>query len=334
MSLTPVYFATNRTKNDAMPFGFGNNSAPYNPQTITFARADVDNVNLANEDSGVIRSISDVTTANFSSKATAEIVGAKKNLMIFIHGFDNSFSDAIKRAAFNREWFAESGVAAADTTVIAFSWPSAGKLLDTIPNPPPEAYLADQVQAGLSAFPIAYFLQVVDQLQRTYREANPTGRVFLLAHSMGNHALSGAIQLWMNSNDPRDLIFDEVILAAGDEVATTLEMPSVGQMSGLRSLAKRTSIYHSQRDVAMYLSTAINLNPRLGFDGPPNKRNEAIYPPQLFRIIDCTQVCDYALLVPPDATHQYYRRSHIVRSDISMIFGGAAATGGIGSLSS
>jgi hypothetical protein len=42
----------------------------------------------------------------------------------------------------------------------------------------------------------------------------------------------------------------------------------------------------------------------------------AIYPPTRFRMLDCAQVNDYNLLNPPDASHQYYRRSPRVRDKI------------------
>jgi len=320
--MTTVFFATNRAEDKAAPFGFSDTAVDFDAQKITFAKAEVANISLNDESSGVIQQITDKTYGNFSAKTTVEIISRSNNLLVFIHGFDNSFEDAVKRAAFNREWLAASGVAAADTTVIAFSWPSTGMLFAAPPHMPPDAYLADQARAARSAFHIAYFLRVVDQIQASYRKANPAGRVFLLAHSMGNHALSGAVQLWFNSNDPPDAIFDEAVLAAGDEVAQTLNLPAMGQMTGLRQLAKRISVYHSRIDVAMYLSTTLNLTQRLGFDGPTNKHDESVFPKSVFRIVDCTDVSDYDHLKPPDATHQYYRRSKWVRADIAGVFSG------------
>ena len=81
--------------------------------------------------------------------------------------------------------------------------------------------------------------------------------------------------------------------------------------------ARRISLYYSRKDVAMYLSQAINLSRRLGFDGPDDKRDPTRYPTAMFRIVDCTEVKDFDPLSPPDATHQYYRRSRIVRTDIA-----------------
>jgi esterase/lipase superfamily enzyme len=217
--MATVYFATNRKPDTAAPFGFADTVADFDPQNITFGKVDVTGTNLAHESSGVLGEILDKTPANFSEATVAEILGAQKNLLFFIHGFDNSFEDAIKRAAFNQLWLTGCGDAHADTTIIAFSWPSAGKLLSIPPHMPPEAYRADQAKAGASAFHVAHFLRIIDQLQAKYRSECPSGRVFLLAHSMGNHALSGAIQLWTGTGDPREAIFDCAILAAADETA-------------------------------------------------------------------------------------------------------------------
>jgi hypothetical protein len=47
-----------------------------------------------------------------------------------------------------------------------------------------------------------------------------------------------------------------------------------------------------------------------------HKTDTALYPPARFRMPDCAEVNDYDLLNPPDASHQYYRRSPKVRADI------------------
>jgi hypothetical protein len=67
--------------------------------------------------------------------------------------------NSIARAAYNREWFAASGANAADTTVIAFSWPSLGQLFAAPPHLLPDDYLRDQSKAGQSAFHIANFFR-------------------------------------------------------------------------------------------------------------------------------------------------------------------------------
>ena len=323
--MTTVYFATNRMSDGTGAFGYGAKIAANDAAKMTFAVATVSNVDLSNEASGHIDGIADKTAGNFSAATAQKIVAAGKNLLVFIHGFDNSFEDAIRRAAFNREWFAASGNAAADTTVVAFTWPSVGQLFAPPPHLPSDGYLNDQAQAGKSGWHVAHFLEVIDSLRKTFKTAHPAGRVILLAHSMGNYALQAGVQTWATSHEPNDLIFDSVILAAADEISDSFERRGGGRLSALPLLSTRISTYYSRVDVAMFLSTTLNLSRRLGYDGPDDKQNKTIYPQAKFRMIDCTRATDYPPVDPPDATHQYYRRSKLVRADIVAAMAGTAA---------
>jgi len=322
--MVKVYFATNRLPDATAAGGFGTAMAPTDaPDTVSYGTADVKNIDLNDETSGTFDPAADVTPGTYSDQAAREIAGATNNLLVFIHGFDNSFADAIKRAAFNAEWLRASGIKDADTTVLAFSWPSAGAVF-TFPH---LDYKSDQAQAGLSAAHIGWFFNQLDNLRRDYKARNPNGKMFLLAHSMGNHALQGAVQWWFAQSGPAEIFFDEAILAAADEVDDTFEAKNDAQLSCLPKLARRISVYHSRKDIAMYLSTTLNLDSRLGFDGPEDKRNQALYPTAKFRIVDCTDVTDYDLDNPPDATHQYYRRSLTVRKDLAAVLAGDGVGG-------
>jgi len=99
---------------------------PSDPTAITYAVAFVDNTELTADKTGLITGITNIEHGHFSDNVISDLQQLGRNLLVFIHGFDNSFEAAISRAAVNREWFAQSGVPGADTTVIAFSWPSWG----------------------------------------------------------------------------------------------------------------------------------------------------------------------------------------------------------------
>jgi len=328
--MTKVYFATNRQKDSSKPGGFGSDIVGMQADDVLYAVADVQGTNLDDESSGRIASIGGEAQGSFATAVENEIVASGKNLLIFIHGFANAFDDAIKRAAFNCNWLQASGNAGADTTILAFTWPSSGALVAAPPHFLADDYRADQAQAGKSALHLAFFLNYVDNLRRRLK-ANT--KVFLLAHSMGNYALQGAIQWWFANRGSAEIIFDEVILAAADEIFDTFKRPNGGRMSDLPQLANRISIYHSRKDVAMYLSSTVNLSVRLGFDGPDGKKDQSLYPAGKFRIIDTTEVEDYDPVNPIDATHQYYRRSKIVRADIAKLLANdPALRGGLGQL--
>lgn len=315
---TTVYFASNRiiTGPTSRSESYGTDIvAPADPNRIRYAVAFVDGIDLTAEGSGTITAIQDDRLGDFDDGAKGDIAGSGKNLLVFLHGFANSFKDGITRAAFNREWFAASGRAEADSTVIAFSWPSMGQLVAAPPHLLPDDYLRDQTQAEQSGFHIASFFKVI---QPVLAQARDQGRrTFLLAHSMGNLALQAAVQSWFSHGNSAADLFDKVFLAAADERFDSFGFPAGARLSRLKDLGRRISIYYSVRDVAMYLSFAVNLTPRIGYEGPEHKADPTRFDPARYRIADCTEVGDYNLVDPPDASHQYYRRSHKGRSDIA-----------------
>jgi esterase/lipase superfamily enzyme len=160
MANVTVYFATNRVAQGPTTdwHSYGTDIiSPTDPSQIIYAEAFLEGTDLKVEGSGTIAAISHPQTGGFETGVAQDIVGSGKNILVFIHGFANSFLSSIARAAYNREWFAASGANAADTTVIAFSWPSLGQLFAAPPHLLPDDYLRDQSKAGQSGFHIASF---------------------------------------------------------------------------------------------------------------------------------------------------------------------------------
>ena len=191
---TTVYFATNRVvtnANDAVNGYPAVMVPPLQPQQITYGTAIVDGINIATNASGVVSQIKDVNKGGFSPDAIDALSNPSQDLLVFIHGFDNTFSDAITRAAFNREWLAGSQMPGTDTTVVAFSWPSLGKAV-SLPIPQKD-YLTDQHTAENSGLALMAFIA---NLQPLLDSARSNGsRVTLLAHSMGDLALESGTKL-------------------------------------------------------------------------------------------------------------------------------------------
>src|SRR2546422_9997069 len=84
-------------------------------------------------------------------------------------------------------------------------------------------------------------------------------RVFLLAHSMGNWALQAAVESWFTHGNGDAFLFDEIVLAAADEVYNSFEYVPTGRLSALARLGRRISIYSSEEDAVLKLSMAVNL---------------------------------------------------------------------------
>jgi esterase/lipase superfamily enzyme len=321
MAPTTVYFATNRVLNGPAENWQSYQAeivAPSNPAAITYATAFVDQTDLNADKTGAIVSIQDVQQGGFSQQASDDLSAPGRNLLVFIHGFDNSFEDGLTRAAFNREWFAQSGVPAANTTVIAFSWPSLGKLL-SLPIPW-EDYKKDQTMAGQSGLHIMSFFANLEPIVAKARASGQ--RVFLLTHSMGNWALQAAVESWFAHGNGDAALFDVALLAAADERYDGFDFPPAGRLTGLDRLAKRIAIYFSRADAVLQISMAINIGAkRLGQDGPHDRFDTQQFPPAIYRMTDCAGFHDYDF--NPASSHQYYRRSPLARTEIVNMMAGA-----------
>jgi esterase/lipase superfamily enzyme len=309
-----VHFATNRVLTgpaDQLASYSASLGAPSDPTAVTYGTAFVEDAGLDADTVGAIKSINNIQQGQFSESAKGDLSNPGRNLLVFVHGFDNTFENAITRAAFNQQWFEQSPFPAASTTVVAFSWPSAGKLIG-IPFPD-LAYRNDQTRAGQSGLHLmTFFANLQPLIDAARAEGN---RVFLLAHSMGNWALQAAVESWFAHGNGDAFLFDEAFLAAADEVYNTFEFAPEGRLSALSRLAKRISIYSSERDDVLKLSMAVNLGvKRLGQDGPHDRSNVTRFPPAIYRMVDCSAANDYDFNLA--SSHQYYRRSPTVRADI------------------
>lgn len=284
---------------------------PTSSGAMTYGTAYVDAVSLTADTTGAITGIANISAGQFSAEAVGDLQEAGRNILVFIHGFDNSFENAITRAAFVREWLAGSGLDEADTSVVAFSWPSLGRLLalPLLAGP----YRSDQVMAGQSGYHLMSFFANIEPIAAEARRQNR--RVFLVAHSMGNWALQSGVENWFSHGNGDAALFDEAFLAAADEQFNSFEFPRLGRLSGLDRLARRISILFSRADNVLSVSSALNLIRRLGEDGPHARFDTSRFPPARYAMVDCTDYRDYPFGFA--SSHQYYRRSPMVRALIA-----------------
>jgi hypothetical protein len=100
---TTVFFASNRilTGNSNLITSYGPNIQPPSISTgITYGAAFVEGVDIGSNNAGAITSIENTNTDAFSPSVQGDLADAGRNLLIFIHGFLNTFEDGITRAAF------------------------------------------------------------------------------------------------------------------------------------------------------------------------------------------------------------------------------------------
>jgi esterase/lipase superfamily enzyme len=162
------------------------------------------------------------------------------DLLIYVHGFDNTFEDAVLR----------SGQLKYDTdfsgNVLAFSWPSLGSMT-------PEDYKNDTGRAEKSVRALADLLEFASTAARN---SQPARKVHVIAHSLGNRLLLSAIhnlaarEVWK----PDEKYLGQIVMAAPDVGA--IQFNNVINYA-IRS-SERASYYYCRTDLALQMSQNIN----------------------------------------------------------------------------
>jgi esterase/lipase superfamily enzyme len=156
---------------------------------------------------------------------------AERQVLVYLHGFNTTFKEAAQRAA-------SIGYQLKIPTTAFFSWPSQGGMLK---------YAADKDLAEVSRDSIADFII------KTYAESGAK-RIHLIAHSMGNHALLGAMHRPKMQQAIKDgLRFGQVILAAPDVDTDNF----INDAGILATVAERVSLYVSDGDAALMASVKV-----------------------------------------------------------------------------
>jgi esterase/lipase superfamily enzyme len=319
-----ILFATNRNEVGAgtlSPFGTDGISSN---QNLFYGTATVDQININAPSSGTITAIDYKSQVSFSQDQLAPLLASSNDVLLFVHGCANDFTDSITRAAYNQTWLAASNLANSTFDVIAFSWPARSYFMANILGDYAD-YRADQAAATGSAAFFSSFLGIIGGLRGQIPRKR---RMNLLCHSMGNFMLGGVLPNFVAGNSRGMPIFDEIVLAAADEPANTFNVPNPARFSGLNAVGREITIYFNNNDIAMDLSHLVNSDYRLGYDGPANMADTTFFPPSCYKFVDCTGVNDYISdwITAPDRSHQYYRQSPTVRKDIVMSLAGFTPT--------
>ncbi len=161
------------------------------------------------------------------------------SIMLFIHGYNVSFTDAIYKAA---QIAFDANFAG---TVLVFSWPSAGNLFK---------YDKDRESAEAASPHLAELLQLV---------SSEIGKknVYVVAHSMGNEILVNALRQIALSKAP--VAISELVMAAPD-VDKNVYLSKADQ---IRSVTKNITLYASAADKALLASGEKTFGSRTGYVG-------------------------------------------------------------------
>jgi len=307
MTKTTVYFATNRKPNKAKPTNFGKGFSRAGLGDVRFGQADVINGDIDKSSIKVLpnnpKQGSQELFNNLRKKMKSECVDS----VVFIHGFNVSFSDAIESAAKMAEKYAEKNY---KPNIFVFSWPSDGKVT---------SYFNDRHDAEASGYAFARGLMKLSSFFKDGKADEACKqKVHLIAHSMGNYVLRHALQQAQKIAEGVALarIFDEIILTAADEDSDAFEYNY--KLARLPQLAQRITIYFNRGDLALKVSDYTKGNPdRLGHDGP-NKPHE---------VSAKVVLVDASAVVGGIAEHSYHQEEDTVIKDIVAVLQGAASEG-------
>lgn len=165
------------------------------------------------------------------------------DLLVFIHGYNVSFESALLRTAQLAVDLPFEGVP------VCYSWPSQAKLTGY----PIDANNADWTVPHLKDF-------LLELATETGAES-----INVIAHSMGNRAMTAAIRQISQQQDAVDPpLFDRIVLAAPDIDADYFRRDAA---PALVQVANHVTLYASSQDQALIASRKVNGYPRAGDSG-------------------------------------------------------------------
>jgi esterase/lipase superfamily enzyme len=163
-----------------------------------------------------------------------------RSALVFVHGYNVSFEDALVRVA---QLVADMGF---DGVPVLFTWPSQGSLA---------GYVRDQQNARNSGYHFARFL-------RDVVPALGADRVSVVAHSMGSEVVArGLVQL---VGEPAAPVLAQLVFAAPDLDVRAFRREV---LSAASARAARVTLYASDDDDALRASKTLNGVWRLGLGG-------------------------------------------------------------------
>lgn len=229
----------------------------------------------------VIKSVNPMTKEGFLRSLDVEgKKPGKDEALVFIHGYNVSFEDAAYRTAQMAYDMQFEGVP------LLYSWPSHATL---------GGYLADGERIKWTIPHLKEFLTEVAQ-----REG--INRINIIAHSMGNRALSWAIV--DIAREHPDIKFNNLILAAPD-IDADIFVRDVAPF--MVKTAECVTIYASSNDKALITSKNLNDGPRAGESGA----NLVMY--------DNIETVDASSADTDFLGHSYFASTSILLDDIQKV---------------
>jgi esterase/lipase superfamily enzyme len=152
-------------------------------------------------------------------------------------------------------------------------------------------------------------------LRLVARESNADS-VHLVAHSMGNRALTEALRRFATEDPQVDgPFFDEVALVAPDVDTDVFQQEII---PAIRSVAQRLTLYASSRDKALLISSGVHGHPRAG------DLSDSVVLVDGLETVDASDV-DTSLLRAISLGHSYFADKPTVLFDLGSVLAGIEA---------
>ncbi|MEM9580842.1 MAG: alpha/beta hydrolase [Pseudomonadota bacterium] len=297
-----VYYATDRARSGETDpgafYGYARGALDYGIATVTIPKIHQQGIVDApsiwklefSENPAkhvVLQSITPVAVDAFFGAMSRELeTRGADAAFVFIHGYNVAFDQAARRAAQIAYDMKFPGIP------VLYSWPSRGSTA---------GYIADTAVVRLSGRRLSRFLD--DMIDRS-----GAGTIHIVAHSMGNRALTDALELLAlrrglgSGSEP---VFDQVLFAAPDVDADLF----AEMMPTIRPVAKRLTLYASEQDWALATSKQLHGDaPRAGQGG-----GDMITRPEFDSV-------DMSLLGDDMLAHSYFADDSSALADMVALF--------------
>jgi len=215
------------------------------------------------------------------------------SVLLFVHGFNTPFDDALIRSAQLSVDLSRRGIFDVGIPLL-FSWPSAGKVSLT-------DYRGDQDRSLGAAPYLEQFLDVIAGQPRVKR-------INIIAHSMGNRLLTEALESYASDylkRHGRENLEFRIILVAADVDRDIFEA-ATGVLDNLRA---NVTIYTSDADRALHASELVNQKLRLG---DTNGDKPFIRANPFYQTVDATGIATEIF----GLGHNYYSDNPFILGDI------------------
>lgn len=184
--------------------------------------------------------------ADFTDDLRSQLAASateERSALVFIHGYNTNFNQAVVSAA-----QLSANIKHVGPTAI-FSWASQANFLK---------YRHDRHMVDASRPQLIEFLQ-------TLQSISEVDHVDVVAHSLGNQLLLDSLVEWFQHVSPRSIPLRNLFLGAPDIAQTEF----LSKVTVYAQAAQKTTMYGSNSDAALILSRVINKNPRVGLMPPP-----------------------------------------------------------------